>query len=145
MLGQNKILLVDDDPEDRAIIDDGFVAVGVSGIAHYEENGEMALQYLESSFRTGNLPCLVVLDLNMPRLNGTQTLKAIKKDDRFKNITVLIYSTSLNPFEKEESMTLGAQGYIIKPISYAESLKTAEYFKEVCQAHENMEQGTHLH
>ena len=130
---KNKILLVDDDPEDRAIIDDGFIAVGADGLTHYEENGEMALQYLESSFYAGNLPCLVVLDLNMPRLNGTQTLKAIKRDDRFKKIAVLIYSTSLNPFEKEECMHLGAQAYIIKPISYAESLKTAEYFKDICK------------
>jgi CheY-like chemotaxis protein len=142
MLGKNKILLVDDDPEDRSIIDDGFSAVGAEGIAHYEENGETALQYLESSFQAGNLPCLVVLDLNMPRLNGTQTLKAIKTDERFKNIAVLIYSTSLNPFEKEECMLLGAQSYIIKPISYAESLRTAEYFRDVCLSKiSNKEQG----
>jgi CheY-like chemotaxis protein len=128
-----KILLVDDDPEDRAIIDDGFKDVGAHHIAHYEENGEKALAYLENAFSKGGLPCLIILDLNMPRLNGTQTLRAIKEDIRFKHLHVLIYSTSLNPIEKEECMLLGAQAYIIKPVTYAECLKTAQYFKEYCQ------------
>jgi CheY-like chemotaxis protein len=68
----------------------------------------------------------------MPRLNGTQTLRIIKKDSRYKNIPVYIYSTSLNPIEKDECIMMGAQDYIIKPISYAESLKVAQLFKDKC-------------
>ena len=128
-----KILVVDDDAEDRFIIQDGFTEVGAADIAHYEEDGEKALQYLESCIAQNCLPCLIILDLNMPRLNGTQTLRAIKTDKRLRDIHVLIYSTSLNRIEKEECMLLGAEEYIIKPLTFSESLKKALYFKEFCE------------
>jgi CheY-like chemotaxis protein len=128
-----KILLVDDDKEDQIIINDAFIEVGGEGLVHYEGNGEKAMKYLERSFAEGNLPSLVILDLNMPRMNGTQTLRAIKSDSRFRNLLVMIYSTSLNPIEKEECMLLGAEDYVIKPIAYDESLQIARYFKECCE------------
>lgn len=132
-LSAKKILVVDDDEEDRFIIQDGFSEVGAEDIVHFEENGEKALQYLENSYSHQDLPCLIILDLNMPRLNGTQTLRAIKSDERFNNIHVLIYSTSLNRIEKEQCMLLGAEEYIIKPLTFAESLEKAQYFKNVCE------------
>jgi two-component system response regulator len=132
-MSAKKILVVDGDEEDRFIIQDGFSEVGAEDIVHFEDNGEKALQYLEDSYSQKDLPCLIILDLNMPRLNGTQTLRAIKSDERFNNIHVLIYSTSLNKIEKEQCMLLGAEEYIIKPLTFAESLEKAMYFKEVCQ------------
>jgi two-component system response regulator len=132
-MSAKKILVVDDDEEDRFIIQDGFSEVGAEDIVHFEDNGEKALQYLEDSYSQKDLPCLIILDLNMPRLNGTQTLRAIKSDERFNNIHVLIYSTSLNKIEKEQCMLLGAEEYIIKPLTFAESLEKVMYFKEVCQ------------
>jgi two-component system response regulator len=132
-MSAKKILVVDDDEEDRFIIQDGFTEVGAEDIVHFEENGEKALQYLEDSYNQKDLPSLIILDLNMPRLNGTQTLRAIKSDDRFNNIRVLIYSTSLNKIEKEQCMLLGAEEYIIKPLTFAESLEKANYFKNVSQ------------
>jgi CheY-like chemotaxis protein len=132
-MSAKKILVVDDDEEDRFIIQDGFTEVGAEDIVHFEENGEKALQYLEDSYYHKDLPSLIILDLNMPRLNGTQTLRAIKSDERFNNIRVLIYSTSLNKIEKEQCMLLGAEEYIIKPLTFAESLEKAIYFKEVSQ------------
>jgi CheY-like chemotaxis protein len=133
MANLKKILLVDDDKEDQIIINDAFIEVGGKDLVHYEGNGEKALKYLERCFVEGSLPHLVILDLNMPRLNGTQTLRAIKSDHRFRNLRVMIYSTSLNPIEKEECMLLGAEDYVIKPIAYEESLQTARYFKECCE------------
>jgi CheY-like chemotaxis protein len=132
-MSAKKILVVDDDEEDRFIIHDGFTEVGAEDIVHYEEDGERALQYLESCIAQKSLPCLIILDLNMPRLNGTQTLRAIKSDQRLRDIHVLIYSTSLNRIEKEECMLLGAEEYIIKPLTFSESLEKARYFKEVCE------------
>jgi len=127
-----KILVVDDDPEDRFIIEDGFAEIGLGSTVQYEENGERALSYLRSVPEDGKLPCLIILDLNMPKMNGTQTLRAIKEDPRLRKIAVLIYSTSLNPIEKEECLQLGAQEFIIKPVTYSDSLKVVQYFKTLC-------------
>ena len=128
-----KILVVDDDPEDRSIIEDGFMEVGMEASVQYEEDGEKALRFLRAAADDVRLPCLIILDLNMPRLNGTQTLRSIKADPRLQDITVLIYSTSLNPIEKEECLQLGAHDFIIKPVTYSESLKTVHYFKSLCE------------
>jgi CheY-like chemotaxis protein len=129
----HKILLVDDDPEDQSIIQDAFVDLGEANLVHYEENGELALQFLEKCYLADILPVLVILDLNMPKLNGTQTLQAIKKDDRFSKISVIVYSTTLNPLEKEKCLQLGAKDFVIKPLVYTESLSIAKYFKEMCE------------
>src|SRR5215204_2936835 len=101
------ILLVDDDEEDRMLIQEAFDEIGAPDVVHYEANGEDALSYLERSAEA--LPNLIVLDLNMPRMNGTQTLRHLKSDERYKHITVIIYSTSVNPTLYQESLATVAQ------------------------------------
>jgi CheY-like chemotaxis protein len=101
-------------------------------VLHFLFNGIQALDMLEKLFNTDELPCLIVLDLNMPKLNGTQTLERLKKDRRFSDIPVIIYSTSINVLEKEKCMLLGAHSYITKPISYSQSIDTAKVFLEFC-------------
>ena len=123
-------MMIDDDAEDRMLMQEMFNEIGVPGIAHYEESGENALFYLEK-LSVNALPVVIVLDLNMPKLNGTQVLKMLKTNDRFKDITVIIYSTSVNLIEKEQALTLGAHSYIIKPSSYEECLEKARYFYDL--------------
>ena len=125
-----KILMVDDDEEDRMLMQDTLIEIGAPEIAHYEDSGENALSYLEN-LAPNELPSLVVLDLNMPRLNGTQVLKMIKENDRLKDITVIIYSTSVNHIEKEETLKLGAHSYIVKPSSYQDCIEKAKYFQSL--------------
>jgi CheY-like chemotaxis protein len=126
-----KILLVDDDAEDREIIKDALNDLGYHSVFHFEENGEKALSFLETAFDSGNLPSIVILDLNMPRMNGTQTLRKLKTDPRFTSIPVIIYSTSLNNIERDECLALGAHSYVIKPVSYRDTLATAKKFYEM--------------
>ena len=130
-----KILLVDDDPEDRAIIQEAMETIEAGDIIHFAENGEQALEILEQGVQTNQLPCIVVLDLNMPRLNGTETLRLIRANEQLKDISVVIYSTSINPLEKEKCMRLGANEYITKPLSYKESTYTAKKLLDLCTAH----------
>jgi CheY-like chemotaxis protein len=127
-----KILLVDDDPEDRAIMQEAIELAPGKDTFWFAENGEDALSKLEAFYVSGHLPCLIVLDLNMPRMNGTQTLSYLKADERFQNIPVIIYSTSVNLLEKEKCMRLGAHSYIAKPVSFKESLETATLFNQFC-------------
>lgn len=126
-----KILMIDDDVEDRMLMQDMFVEIGAADIAHYEENGEDAMLYLEQ-LSMNELPAVIVLDLNMPKLNGTQVLKMLKADKKLRDITVIIYSTSVNHIEKEQTLKLGAHSYVIKPSSYEECLEKARYFRSLC-------------
>lgn len=123
-----KILLADDDPEDRMIMADTFSEMELSGIIHFVENGESVMSYLDSVRQRDSLPSLIVLDLNMPRLNGTQTLKLLKNDDRFRHIPVVIFSTSVNAIEMQECLKTGAASYVVKPVTYKECLETAKAF-----------------
>lgn len=129
-----KILLADDDPEDRAIILDAIETIASGDVICFAENGEEALKILNRDFDEANLPCLIVLDLNMPRLNGTETLRRLKSDARFETIPVIIFSTSINVFEKEKCMLLGAHSYITKPLSFKECMETAQAFLGFCKS-----------
>jgi len=120
------ILLVEDDPEDREILLDALESIHAKDVISFAENGEEALALLEKCAMLGKIPNVIVIDLNMPRMGGTQTLQQIKNDPRFKHIPVVIYSTSINPLEKEECMLIGAHSYIIKPVSFKESLDVAQ-------------------
>ena len=127
------ILLVDDDPEDRMIMYDGLNELGASANIRFAESGETAFALLNEGFLKGIIPRLVVLDLNIPKMNGTQILKFLKEDQRFKNIPVIIYSTSINPLEKQRCLQLGAHSYIIKPVSFREGVDTARLFLDLCE------------
>jgi CheY-like chemotaxis protein len=127
-----KILLVDDDPEDRAIIKDAMAMHNAEDFIHFAENGEQALDILEKSLPVHGVPCLVVLDLNMPRMNGLETLRQIKQHEKLNEIPVVIYSTSINPLEKEKCIRLGALDFFTKPISFQESKETAQKLLSFC-------------
>ena len=127
-----KIILADDDAEDKAILQDAMEMLNNEEVLVFAENGEQVWDILEKDFGRDVLPCLVVLDLNMPRMNGVQTLERIKANERFKEIPVIIYSTSVNPLEKNKCLSLGAHSYITKPVSFNESMETAKTFLQFC-------------
>lgn len=127
----SRILMVDDDEEDRELLQDVFEELGYGRLIHLEENGEQALAYL-NGLGGMELPCLIVLDLNMPRLGGRQTLQYIKAQPNLRHITVVIFSTSLNPMEKEECLALGAHSYVVKPVTYHEAIQIAQEFYDLC-------------
>jgi CheY-like chemotaxis protein len=127
------IMLVDDDPEDREEFSDVYLAQFPGEQLYFAENGEKAIEFLEQLFQKRAELCLIVLDLNMPILNGTQTLRKIKGDDRFKEIPVVIYSTSVNAHEREECYRLGALDYMVKPSSFSDSVEIAKKLKRICQ------------
>lgn len=79
------------------------------------KNGEEALEKLEE---TNNLPDVILLDLNMPRMNGLEFLKILKADEVLKFIPAVILSTSSNHQDIMESYKTGIAGYIMKPLKY---------------------------
>ena len=86
------------------------------GFEFFEINGFSNLEYLKNLRE--NLPCLIILDLNMPRMNGFEFLKEVKKDEKLCMIPVVVLTTSDNHRDIIDSYTLGCAGYIIKPIDY---------------------------
>lgn len=130
MNNEVKILLADDDAEDRLIMADTFSELNLRHTVYFVENGESILTYLEKLDPDMQLPSLIILDLNMPRMNGTQTLKSLKNHDRYKNIPVIIFSTSVNTIEMVECMKTGAASYVVKPVTYKECIDTARTFYE---------------
>ena len=128
MLDDIKILLADDDPEDRMIMEDTFREMQLLHAIHFVENGESIIEYLDTIIHGNKLPSLIVLDLNMPRMNGTQTLKALKNNEKYREIPVIIFSTSVNAIEMHECMKTGAASYIVKPVTYKECQATAKSF-----------------
>jgi CheY-like chemotaxis protein len=126
------IVLADDDPEDQFIIQEAMESLNAREVLCFADNGEDVWKVLEEKYKDKVVPCLIVLDLNMPKMSGSQTLARIKSDERFKDIPVIIYSTSINPVEKERCLFLGAHSYITKPVSFNESIETAKTFLQFC-------------
>jgi CheY-like chemotaxis protein len=125
-----KILMADDDPEDRMIMAESFAEIDLAHTVHIVDDGEKLLNWLGHLNPPMELPSLIVLDLNMPRMNGTQTLKALKSNPRYKHIPVIIFSTSVNIIEMDECLKIGAVSYVVKPVTYKDCLQTARSFYE---------------
>lgn len=123
-----KILVVDDDKEDHLILQEYFSDSGIDKNVRFVENGIKALEYLEAT-DDNLLPKLIVLDLNMPLLNGSQTLLQLKQNSRLKNIPVIIYSTSESENEKRKCLGFGAIDYLVKPVTMEEGQRMVDKFK----------------
>ncbi|UZO82249.1 response regulator [Aquimarina sp. ERC-38] len=110
-----KILLIEDDEIERLKF--GRV-LSKNGYPHQLQeaiNGEEAIQILETP---SQLPDLILLDLNMPKMNGLEFLTMLKKDERLKYIPVIILSTSNNHKDVKQCYEAGIAGYMIKPLKY---------------------------
>lgn len=123
-----QILVVDDDLEDHMILDTFFKEKRLDKLVAYRENGQQAIHFLDKIGDDTLLPRLIVLDLNMPILNGTQTLFKLKHTLRFKNIPVIIFSTSQNETEKRKCLSLGAVDYMVKPLTQEEGRQIITHF-----------------
>jgi CheY-like chemotaxis protein len=128
---QTGILLVDDDLEDQYILREAIESIKCSESLHTEENGLNALEYL-NGLPAGQLPCLIMADLNMPKMDGADFLHHLKSSNHLKSIPVVIYSTSENMQDQEACIKRGALAYINKPLSYQQSIEVAKRVVEIC-------------
>lgn len=116
---QLKIVLVEDDPDDRELILRAFAIVAPNCEVTCLTDGRMLVDLLPT-FNTADLPSLIVLDYNMPLLNGLETLKILELDTRFNKIPKIIYSSSDQNNIKNLCFTANAKGYITKGITMEE-------------------------
>lgn len=108
------ILLGEDDIDDEEIIEEIFFAIDPSLQVQFIDNGQKLISYLEEV--TDNLlPCLIILDFNMPGLNGAEILKNLNHNQRVQHVPKIIWSTSNAPAYKKMCLELGARDYLVKP------------------------------
>lgn len=112
------LLVAEDDIEDQMILEQCLTDNGFTGCVSFVMNGRNVIDHLDAV--DGNFPKLIVLDLNMPILNGTQTLFELKNNERYAKIPVIIYSTSNNEYERRKCLNFGASDYLVKPVSMEE-------------------------
>ena len=122
-----KILYADDDLDDKTWVTEACKALGFEMDIDFVENGRQALQYLDKKNKD-ELPALIVLDLNMPELDGRQTLQRIKANSQYTDIPVVIVTTSSNKVDMEICKRLGAALYLIKPDKHAEWQHIVKHF-----------------
>jgi CheY-like chemotaxis protein len=122
------LVIVDDDLEDHFILEEYFKIFGLQSSVRFLQNGQDAIDYLQEVQDNSLLPKLIVLDLNMPILNGTQTLLHIKRNQRYKDIPIIILSTSENENEKRKCLSFGAIEYLVKPTTYDDGLTMVKKF-----------------
>jgi CheY-like chemotaxis protein len=117
------ILMADDDEDDRMLTAEALEESRLSNQIHFVENGEEALDYL---YRRGQYadpklsprPGLILLDLNMPKKDGRETLREIKADPNLRRIPVVVLTTSKAECDVYRSYDLGANTYIAKPVTF---------------------------
>lgn len=118
------MLVVEDDHIDAMTIDRIFRELNIFNRLQVSGNGEEALNFLKNEKE--ELPCIILLDLNMPRMNGIEFLKEIKKDSRLKKIPVVVLTTSADHHDRDECFSNGAAGYMIKPAEHDEFISVIE-------------------
>lgn len=117
------ILMADDDEDDRLLTQDALAESRVLNELHFVEDGVELLEYLERKGKfedrdSSPRPSLILLDLNMPRMDGREALQAIKANPNLKGIPVVILTTSKQEEDMVKGYDLGAASYITKPVTF---------------------------
>ncbi len=124
MRSKEPILLVEDDKVDVMSVQRAFMAIHVTNRLEVVNNGEEALSYLRNS--ANRRPCIILLDLNMPKMNGIEFLKVKKQDEMMRSIPTVVLTTSREEQDKVNSFNLGVAGYMIKPVEYRKFVVVAK-------------------
>lgn len=131
--GQIAILIAEDNPGDRTLIEKAFKESGISNRLFFAEDGQELINYMNEAVIYSDLnksSCLVLMDLMMPRLNGTNTLRILKTDQRFKQIPIVVFTSSALDKDVNDSYQLGANSYFTKPSDYKGFLDFAKLLKK---------------
>lgn len=110
------LLLIEDDLVDVMTVKRALRELAVTNPLRVVHNGEQALANLRTAGQT--MPGLILLDLNMPRMNGIEFLHQLKEDPTLRRIPVVVLTTSKEEQDRVESFRLGVAGYMVKPVDY---------------------------
>lgn len=131
---KHTILLVEDDELDTISVERSLKKLESEYTLQTAYNGIEALQILRNS-DSGALPDVILLDLNMPKMNGIEFLRIVRNDEDMKDIKVFIMTTSSESSDRDQAEELGISGYIIKPLNYTDNTKRPDSMDAFVQFH----------
>ena len=124
MKNNKPILLVEDDKVDAMTVKRALKEVNIKNKLRVVENGEEALEYLKNP--DNEKPCIILLDLNMPKMNGIEFLKVAKNEEGIKSIPVVVLTTSKADQDRFDTFKFSVAGYMIKPVDYMQFVETVK-------------------
>jgi CheY-like chemotaxis protein len=125
-----KILMTDDDSDDRLLAQLAFKKLNAAHSIDFVADGQELIDYLNQRVESrGELPDLILLDLQMPKKNGREALREIKANPKVSQIDIIIFSTSVSDKDKKNLLDLGAKEYIVKP---AHQRDMEKIFRKIC-------------
>jgi len=118
------ILMAEDDPDDRYLASEALAESRISNELYFVEDGEELMDYLNRRGKFADplsspRPGIILLDLNMPKMDGRQALKEIKNNKDFKSIPVIVLTTSIAEEDILKTYDLGANSFISKPVTFS--------------------------
>lgn len=111
------ILVAEDDSDDRRLLSDAFEHCGIDCRLEFHGDGESLLQAL-ATCAPGETPRLIMLDLNMPRMDGRETLDRLRSDARLAAVPIVVMSTSAAEDDASRARRAGCDAYFVKPAEY---------------------------
>lgn len=126
------IIVGEDDKDDQELLKDIFASIDDSFRLMFVDSGKEVMSLLEK-LNEDQMPCLIILDYNMPELSGADILKELNNLDKYKDTPKIIWSTSGSDNFKNKCLALGATDYIIKPSNLKDLEESARYMLSVCQ------------
>jgi CheY-like chemotaxis protein len=131
---KHSILLVEDDELDIISVQRSLKKLESEYELHTAYNGIEALEMLRDA-KIGLTPDVILLDLNMPKMNGIEFLRSLRSDSELKDIRVFIMTTSSESADRQLAENLGISGYIIKPLNYTDNTKRSDSMDAFVQFH----------
>lgn len=128
------ILLIEDDELDTISVERSLKKLEIQYALHTAYNGLEALQILREN-ETPLVPDVILLDINMPKMNGIEFLKILRSDENLKDLKVFIMTTSSESSDRVTAEKLGISGYIIKPLNYNDNTKRPDSMDAFVQFH----------
>lgn len=125
------VLIVEDNEADVFLIQEAIENAGLAVSLHVVKDGEQAGRFFELADQDLTIPCpaLVILDINLPKKQGSEVLKQMRQSSRFGNASVLVVSTSESARDREQMDKLGADRYFRKPSGYDQFMQLGEIVK----------------
>ena len=125
----NPILLVEDNPIDLDLTMRAFASRNLANPIEVARDGEEALDYIPRWEKGEPLPVVILLDLNLPKINGLEVLKVLKSHPVYKTIPVVVLTTSSESSDVKTAYQLGVNSYIIKPVDFEKFIDMAKHIE----------------
>lgn len=125
------VLYADDDFDDLMLVKEAFSRYSKNVELITVPDGFHAISYLKNLPDNDPTPCLIILDINMPRMDGKEALIKLRQIDRYQNVPAILFTTSSQPLDRDFALKYGA-GFLTKPIDYRQMDAIADQFIEQC-------------